>query len=58
MEYLENFEDEDKEEVYENIKIFFCSRTHSQLSQFIGELKKSPYSKNVSVVTLTSRYYI
>lgn len=55
MEYLENFEDEDKEEVYENIKIFFCSRTHSQLSQFIGELKKSPYSKNVSVVTLTSR---
>lgn len=58
MQYLENSEDEDKEEVYENTKIFFCSRTHSQLSQFIGELKKSPYSKNVSVVTLTSRYYI
>ncbi|PBC29683.1 ATP-dependent DNA helicase DDX11 isoform X1 [Apis cerana] len=55
MEYLENFEDEDKEEIYENTKIFFCSRTHSQLSQFIGELKKSPYSNNVSVVTLTSR---
>ncbi|XP_031369791.1 ATP-dependent DNA helicase DDX11 isoform X3 [Apis dorsata] len=55
MQYLENSEDEDKEEVYENTKIFFCSRTHSQLSQFIGELKKSPYSKNVSVVTLTSR---
>lgn len=58
MQYLENSEDEDKEEVYENTKIFFCSRTHSQLSQFIEELKKSPYSKNISVVTLTSRYFI
>ncbi|CAL7940588.1 unnamed protein product [Xylocopa violacea] len=49
-------DDENKEEeAHENIKIFFCSRTHSQLSQFIGELKKSPYSKNVSVVTLASR---
>ncbi|XP_026670110.1 ATP-dependent DNA helicase DDX11 isoform X2 [Ceratina calcarata] len=52
----ENSEDEDKpEETYESTKIFFCSRTHSQLSQFIGELKKSPYSKNISVVTLASR---
>ncbi|XP_033190032.2 ATP-dependent DNA helicase DDX11 [Bombus vancouverensis nearcticus] len=55
VEHSESSEDEDKEEIYENIKIFFCSRTHSQLSQFIGELRKSPYSKNVSVITLTSR---
>ena len=54
-EHSESSEDEDKEEIYENIKIFFCSRTHSQLSQFIGELRKSPYSENVSVITLTSR---
>ncbi|XP_076290500.1 ATP-dependent DNA helicase DDX11 isoform X2 [Lasioglossum baleicum] len=47
--------EEDEEDAYENTKIFFCSRTHSQLSQFIGELKKSPYSKTVSVVTLASR---
>ncbi|XP_076648589.1 ATP-dependent DNA helicase DDX11 isoform X2 [Halictus rubicundus] len=47
--------EEDEEDIYENTKIFFCSRTHSQLSQFIGELKKSPYSKMVSVVTLASR---
>ncbi|CAK9814513.1 ATP-dependent DNA helicase DDX11 [Anthophora plagiata] len=49
-------EDEEKEEeTYESTKIFFCSRTHSQLSQFIGELKKSPYSKTVSAVSLASR---
>ncbi|XP_053998809.1 ATP-dependent DNA helicase DDX11 isoform X1 [Hylaeus anthracinus] len=45
----------EEEEIYKNTKIIFCSRTHSQLSQFIGELKKSPYSKNISVVTLASR---
>ncbi|KAK9306706.1 hypothetical protein QLX08_002626 [Tetragonisca angustula] len=55
LEHLGSSEDEDKEEIYENVKIFFCSRTHSQLSQFIGELRKSPYSKNVSVITLSSR---
>lgn len=27
-------------EAHEETKIFFCSRTHSQLSQFIGELKR------------------
>lgn len=58
VEHSESSEDEDKEEIYENIKIFFCSRTHSQLSQFIGELRKSPYSKNVSVITLTSRWFL
>ena len=55
-ERSDNSEDEDdEEEVYESRKIFFCSRTHSQLSQFIGEVRKSPYSKDVSVVTLASR---
>nr|XP_003700633.1 PREDICTED: probable ATP-dependent RNA helicase DDX11 [Megachile rotundata] len=56
MQHSENSEDEDsEEETFANTKIFFCSRTHSQLSQFIRELKKSPYSKNVSVVPLASR---
>ncbi|XP_034176397.1 ATP-dependent DNA helicase DDX11 [Osmia lignaria lignaria] len=56
-QHSESSEDEDKEEeeIFENTKIFFCSRTHSQLSQFIREIKKSPYSKNVSVVPLASR---
>ncbi|XP_017754834.1 PREDICTED: probable ATP-dependent DNA helicase DDX11 [Eufriesea mexicana] len=55
VQHSESSEDEEKEEIYESTKIFFCSRTHSQLSQFIKELRKSPYSKNISVVTLTSR---
>ncbi|XP_011505013.1 PREDICTED: probable ATP-dependent RNA helicase DDX11 [Ceratosolen solmsi marchali] len=48
-------EEENEEEIAEQCKIFFCSRTHSQLSQFIGELKKSPYSEKVSLVSLASR---
>ncbi|XP_014785658.1 ATP-dependent DNA helicase DDX11 [Octopus bimaculoides] len=37
------------------MKIYYCSRTHSQLSQFIKEIKKSPYGDDVSVTTLASR---
>lgn len=48
-------EEEEKEEQSSHTKIFFCSRTHSQLSQFVKELKRSPYSENVAVVTLASR---
>lgn len=48
-------EEEVEEESSKYSKIFFCSRTHTQLSQFIGELKKSPYSEKVSLVSLASR---
>ncbi|XP_050454703.1 ATP-dependent DNA helicase DDX11 isoform X2 [Cataglyphis hispanica] len=52
----ENSEEEDTEEpLFKNTKIFFCSRTHSQLTQFVHELKKSPYSQDISVVPLSSR---
>ncbi|XP_065202076.1 ATP-dependent DNA helicase DDX11 [Planococcus citri] len=47
-------EDETENE-YEPTKIYFCSRTHSQLSQFIGEIKKTPYKDNIRVVPLASR---
>lgn len=32
--------DEQTAESVEELKVYFCSRTHSQLSQFIGELKR------------------
>lgn len=53
----ESSEEEDTEEpLFKNTKIFFCSRTHSQLTQFVHELKRSPYSQDISVVPLSSRY--
>ncbi|EOA34339.1 hypothetical protein CARUB_v10021859mg [Capsella rubella] len=36
-------------------KVFFCSRTHSQLSQFVKELRKTVFAKNINVVCLGSR---
>eukprot|EP00898_Chlorokybus_atmophyticus_P007256 jgi/Chlat1/7531/Chrsp62S07038 len=38
---LSTVEEEAKEEG--TPKVYFCSRTHSQLSQFIGELKRTPF---------------
>mmetsp|Transcript_16318 Transcript_16318/g.45473 ORF Transcript_16318/g.45473 Transcript_16318/m.45473 type:complete len:894 (-) Transcript_16318:152-2833(-) len=36
-------------------QVIFCSRTHSQLTQFIGELRRTPFAASLSVVTLASR---
>jgi chromosome transmission fidelity protein 1 len=33
-------DDRNADEAEEELKIFFCSRTHSQLSQFVGELQR------------------
>lgn len=35
-------------------KIFYCSRTHSQISQFVGEIKRTAFS-NARCITLGSR---
>ncbi|UYV63357.1 DDX11 [Cordylochernes scorpioides] len=54
----ESKEDENSLETEEQInlpRIIYCSRTHSQLSQFVREIQKSPYCEEVSVVTLGSR---
>ncbi|XP_029009204.1 ATP-dependent DNA helicase DDX11 [Betta splendens] len=49
-------DDDDDELVEEHVtKIYYCSRTHSQLAQFVHEVQKSPFSKDVSLVTLASR---
>lgn len=58
LEELNLDSDEEEETAVENTKytqFFFCSRTHSQLTQFVGEIKKSPYADKVSLVPLASR---
>ena len=35
-------------------QIYYCSRTHSQLTQFINEVKRSPHN-DVKVTALGSR---
>ncbi|KAF8400786.1 hypothetical protein HHK36_014088 [Tetracentron sinense] len=44
----------DKEEE-EELKVYFCSRTHSQLSQFVKELRKTSFASELKVVCLGSR---
>jgi len=47
--------DDEEEEEDTTRRIFFCSRTHSQLSQFVREVKKSPFGNSISLVSLASR---
>ncbi|XP_065685204.1 ATP-dependent DNA helicase DDX11 isoform X1 [Hydra vulgaris] len=49
--------DEEQDNIEEEYctKIFYCSRTHSQLSQFVHEVQKSPYANRVKLVVLGSR---
>ncbi|XP_066446995.1 ATP-dependent DNA helicase DDX11 isoform X3 [Eleutherodactylus coqui] len=48
-------DDEDDFEEEHVTKIYYCSRTHSQLSQFVHELQKSPFGKGTRLVSLGSR---
>nr|QZX63218.1 DEAD/H-box helicase 11 [Halisarca dujardinii] len=48
-------EDEVSDEDDQTCQIFYCSRTHSQLSQFVQEVRKSPYGNGTQVVSLASR---
>ena len=36
-------------------QVFFCSRTDSQLTQFVEEVQKSPYASDVRLISLGSR---
>ena len=42
-------------EAEHGVKIIYCSRTHSQLSQFIHELEKTSYADTTQVISLGSR---
>lgn len=37
------------------MQIVICTRTHSQMSQFVNEIKRTEYSEEVSVVPIVSR---
>ncbi|KAJ3084917.1 DEAD H (Asp-Glu-Ala-Asp His) box helicase 11, partial [Quaeritorhiza haematococci] len=45
----------DEEIEFDDVKVLYCSRTHSQLSQFVAELRKTPFIDNIRVVALGSR---
>ncbi len=49
-------EDEEGEELDRGgLKILYCSRTHSQVSQFVLEIQKTSFQDDVRVVSLSSR---
>ncbi|NXH90723.1 DDX11 helicase, partial [Edolisoma coerulescens] len=48
----EDYDDLEEEHV---TKIYYCSRTHSQLSQFVREVQKSPFGRDTRLVSLGSR---
>ncbi|RAL44089.1 hypothetical protein DM860_015010 [Cuscuta australis] len=48
-------DDDDDEKDEARPKVYFCSRTHSQLSQFIKEIKKTVFASQLNVVCLGSR---
>ena len=37
------------------LQIYYCSRTHSQLAQFVREIIKSPFGEDTRVISLGSR---
>ncbi|NWV26743.1 DDX11 helicase, partial [Origma solitaria] len=48
-------EDDDDLEEEHVTKIYYCSRTHSQLAQFVREVQKSPFGRDTRLVSLGSR---
>ncbi|XP_062991006.1 ATP-dependent DNA helicase DDX11 [Elgaria multicarinata webbii] len=50
----EEDDDDDLEEEHVT-KIYYCSRTHSQLAQFVHEVQKSPFGRETRLVSLGSR---
>lgn len=62
---VEEYVSEDEEEIGErnqgeqerdfSKRIFYCSRTHSQLTQFVKEVQKSPFKEDIRLVSLASR---
>uniref|UniRef100_H2UNJ7 ATP-dependent DNA helicase DDX11 n=1 Tax=Takifugu rubripes TaxID=31033 RepID=H2UNJ7_TAKRU len=55
-EYQSDDESKTRSRCWETcFQIYYCSRTHSQLAQFVHEVQKSPFANDISLVTLGSR---
>uniref|UniRef100_A0A182JX47 Helicase ATP-binding domain-containing protein n=1 Tax=Anopheles christyi TaxID=43041 RepID=A0A182JX47_9DIPT len=44
-----------EENEYHPVQVIFCSRTHSQLSQVVSEVKETDHSKGLRLMSLASR---
>uniref|UniRef100_A0A182IKL4 DNA 5'-3' helicase n=1 Tax=Anopheles atroparvus TaxID=41427 RepID=A0A182IKL4_ANOAO len=42
-------------ERYKPVQVIFCSRTHSQLGQVVGEVKETTHAKDLRLMSLASR---
>ncbi|ETN58517.1 regulator of telomere elongation helicase 1 rtel1 [Anopheles darlingi] len=51
----ERRESEKEPDRYRPVQIVFCSRTHSQLSQVVGEVKGTQHAKELRLASLASR---
>jgi chromosome transmission fidelity protein 1 len=49
------YDDDDQDEDLGETKIYYASRTHSQLTQFVHEVNKTVYSDQVYEISLASR---
>ncbi|URE08400.1 HELICc2 [Musa troglodytarum] len=47
--------DEEEEDVVVTPQVYFSSRTHSQLSQFVREFKRTAFASELNVICLASR---
>lgn len=50
-----NRKESEHKEPSTHVQIFFCSRTHSQLSQVVNEVRNTVYEEHIRIVTLASR---
>ncbi|CAK0764311.1 hypothetical protein CVIRNUC_003145 [Coccomyxa viridis] len=54
-EASETDEEGDEDAAPQKRQVFFCSRTHSQLSQFVSELRRTPFAETLSVAAIAGR---
>jgi chromosome transmission fidelity protein 1 len=47
--------DADEEDEYEPLQVVFCSRTHSQLTQVVSELRRTRFGSSLRAVVLAGR---